>query len=68
MIIPSYLAKGLEFDAVVMWDASKENYHQIDETQLVYTVTSRAMYKLDIIYVGEKSPLLDVDPATYVEK
>ncbi|MCT3602803.1 ATP-dependent DNA helicase [Lactobacillus acidophilus] len=68
LIIPSYLAKGLEFDAVVMWDASKENYHQIDETQLVYTVTSRAMYKLDIIYVGEKSPLLDVDPATYVEK
>ena len=51
-----------------MWDASKENYHQIDETQLVYTVTSRAMYKLDIIYVGEKSPLLDVDLATYVEK
>ena len=51
-----------------MWDASKENYHQIDETQLVYTVTSRAMYKLDIIYVGEKSPLLDVDPSTYVEK
>lgn len=68
LIIPSYLAKGLEFDAVVMWDASKENYHQIDETQLVYTVTSRAMYKLDIIYVGEKSSLLDVDPATYVEK
>ena len=62
------MAKGLEFDAVVMWDASKENYHQIDETQLVYTVTSRAMYKLDIIYVGEKSTLLDVDPATYVEK
>ncbi|XKU94881.1 RNA polymerase recycling motor HelD [Lactobacillus acidophilus] len=68
LIIPSYLAKGLEFDAVVMWDASKENYHQIDETQLVYTVTSRAMYKLDIIYIGEKSPLLDVAPATYVEK
>ncbi|MPW13604.1 RNA polymerase recycling motor HelD [Lactobacillus helveticus] len=68
LVIPSYLAKGLEFDAVVMWGANKENYYQLDETQLVYTITSRAMYKLDVIYTGEKSPLLDVDPATYEEK
>ena len=39
LIIPSYLAKGLEFDAVIMWGASKENYHRVDETQLVYTIT-----------------------------
>lgn len=68
LVVPSYLAKGLEFDAVGMWDASKENYHKVDETQLVYTITSRAMYELDIIYIGEKSPLLDVDSDTYVEK
>lgn len=68
LIIPSYLAKGLEFDAVIMWDASKDSYHRIDETQLVYTITSRAMYKLDLIYTGEKSPLLDVNQATYDEK
>ncbi|GAA3639183.1 RNA polymerase recycling motor HelD [Lactobacillus hamsteri] len=68
LVVPSYLAKGLEFDAVVMWDASKENYHALDETQLVYTITSRAMYKLDIVYIGEKSPLLDIDPKTYDEK
>ena len=68
LVIPSYLAKGLEFDAVIMWGASKENYHQLDETQLVYTITSRAMYKLDVIYTGTKSPLLDVDSTTYEEK
>ena len=68
LVIPSYLAKGLEFDAVVMWGANKKNYHQLDETQLVYTITSRAMYKLDVIYSGEKSSLLDVDPVTYEEK
>ena len=68
LVIPSYLAKGLEFDAVIMWAASKENYHRADETQLVYTITSRAMYKLDIIYANEKSPLLEVDPETYIEK
>ena len=68
VIIVAFSSKGLEFDAVVMWDASKAAYHKLDETQLVYTITSRAMYKLDIIYTGEKSPLLDVDPDTYEEK
>lgn len=68
LVLPSYLAKGLEFDAVVMWDASDQCYHEADETQLVYTIASRAMYQLDLIYVGQKSRLLTVDPATYVEK
>lgn len=68
LIVPSYLAKGLEFDAVIMWDASKKTYHRLDETQLVYTITSRAMYKLDLIYTGEKSPLIDVKADTYLNK
>lgn len=68
LVIPSYLAKGLEFDAVLMWDASKKAYSRPDETQLVYTITSRAMYKLDLIYTGEKSTLIAVDPKTYLEK
>lgn len=68
IVVPSYLAKGLEFDAVIMWNGSEKNYHRPDETQLVYTITSRAMYKLDIIYTGVRSPLLDVDPETYEVK
>lgn len=68
IVVPSYLAKGLEFDAVVMWNGDKKNYHRLDETQLVYTITSRAMYKLDIIYNGQMSPLLDVDKNTYQVK
>lgn len=65
LVVPSYLAKGLEFDAVIMWNASKERYHRLDETQLVYTITSRAMYKLDVVYIGEKSPLLPIDQKSY---
>ncbi|WP_201330084.1 ATP-binding domain-containing protein, partial [Lactobacillus nasalidis] len=68
LILPSYLAKGLEFDAVIMWDASKANYHEEDETQLVYTIASRAMYKLDLVYQGEKSPLLPENGETFTEK
>lgn len=69
LVMPSYLAKGLEFDAVIAWNVSRDNYHQPDETQLLYTITSRAMYKLDLIYTGEKSPLFDdLDEKTYVNK
>lgn len=68
IVVPSYLAKGLEFDAVVMWNADEKNYHRLDETQLVYTITSRAMYKLDIIYNNQLSSLLDVNKDTYQTK
>lgn len=69
LVMPSYLAKGLEFDAVIAWNVSRDNYHQLDETQLLYTITSRAMYKLDLIYTDEKSPLFDdLDEKTYVNK
>lgn len=68
LIIPSYLAKGLEFDAVVMWNADEETYYEEDEVQLVYTIASRAMYKLDIIYEGKRSPLLNVDAKFYEAK
>ena len=69
LVMPSYLAKGLEFDAVIAWNVSRDNYHQLDETQLLYIITSRAMYKLDLIYTGEKSPLFDdLDEKTYVNK
>lgn len=69
LVMPSYLAKGLEFDGVIAWGVSKENYQQLDETQLLYTIASRAMYKLDLIYTDEKSPLFDnLDEKTYVNK
>ena len=54
---------------VSAWGVSKEKYHQLDETQLLYTIASRAMYKLDLIYTGEKSPLFDnLDEKTSVNK
>lgn len=69
LIMPSYLAKGLEFDAVIAWQVSNKNYNHLDETQLLYTIASRAMYKLDLIYTGEKSNLLDnLDEKTYINK
>jgi Superfamily I DNA and RNA helicases len=67
VVLPSYLAKGLEFDAVIMWDASKDKFDD-DEQQLVYTIASRAMHRLTITTVGELSPLLKKVPEEYYTK
>lgn len=62
IIVPSFLAKGLEFDAVVVWDANQQKYGQEDERQLLYTVCSRAMHALTIIGVGSMTSLIDQVP------
>ncbi|MBM7617126.1 DNA helicase-2/ATP-dependent DNA helicase PcrA [Weissella uvarum] len=68
IIVPAYLAKGLEFDAVIMWDASEAVYHEDDERQLVYTIASRAMHQLTILANQTLSPLLrDIDQDLYIE-
>lgn len=59
IVVPAFLAKGLEFDAVIMWDASAVNYHEEDERQLVYTICSRAMHRLDVIARTKLSPLFE---------
>ncbi|ANZ57882.1 ATP-dependent DNA helicase [Fructilactobacillus lindneri] len=57
IVVPAYLAKGLEFDAVVMWDGSDTNYPDQNDDKLVYTICTRAMHRLDIISIGKPSPL-----------
>ena len=60
MIIPSYLSKGLEFDAVVVSNASSENYAE-KERNLFYVVLTRALHKLDIFYTNEFTNLITGD-------
>ncbi|NLY90592.1 MAG: AAA family ATPase [Firmicutes bacterium] len=66
LIIPSYLAKGLEFDAVLIADCSRETYGQAEELPLFYTVCTRALHRLFLYYTGEPSPFLaKVNPELY---
>ncbi len=58
LIIPSYLAKGLEFDVVLIYDASNKNYNCEDERLLFYTCCTRALHVLNIYYLDEITPLL----------
>lgn len=62
IIVPSFLAKGLEFDAVIVWNANQNQYHGDDERQLLYTICSRAMHALTLTSVGEPTDLLDKVP------
>ncbi|WP_042274614.1 RNA polymerase recycling motor HelD [[Clostridium] dakarense] len=58
LVIPSYLAKGLEFDVVFIYDASNKNYNSEDERLLFYTCCTRALHVLNIYYLGEITSLL----------
>jgi len=47
VIIPSYLSKGLEFDGVISYNKTCDDY-SLDEKKLFYVVCTRAQHKLNI--------------------
>ena len=58
VVIPAYLAKGLEFDAVLVPFAGAADYGE-EERGLLYTICTRALHEL-YLYPGEPiSPLLE---------
>ncbi|GGH77001.1 DNA helicase-2/ATP-dependent DNA helicase PcrA [Pullulanibacillus pueri] len=63
LVLPSYLAKGIEFDAVLIYNASKDIYTQASEAKLLYTACTRAMHELHLFSIGEKSSLLEKVPS-----
>ncbi|GAA3334065.1 hypothetical protein GCM10020331_100570 [Ectobacillus funiculus] len=56
VVIPAYLAKGIEFDAVIIYDASAQVYGDESLRRLFYTACTRAMHQLQLYSVGEPSP------------
>ncbi|HEY2492383.1 MAG TPA: RNA polymerase recycling motor HelD [Paenibacillus sp.] len=66
LVIPSYLAKGVEFDAVLIYDASNRVYARESERKLFYTVCTRAMHQLHLYSLGEPSHFItDVSSDKY---
>ncbi len=57
-LIPIYMAKGLEFDAVILCDADSGNYYDEDDKNLLYVACTRALHRLSVFCVKERSPLL----------
>lgn len=59
-IVPSYLSKGLEFDAVIIVDADIYNYSNSEvDTKLLYVCITRAMSTLDIYHIEPLTELLN---------
>ncbi|WP_276731258.1 RNA polymerase recycling motor HelD [Bacillus sp. (in: firmicutes)] len=61
-VIPVYLAKGIEFDAVLVYDASEEYYQTEHDRRLLYTACTRAMHTLTVFYTGKASPFAEAVP------
>lgn len=59
VVIPSYLSKGIEFDAVIIYNASRQVYGDESVRRLFYTACTRAMHVLQLYSVGEPSPFLE---------
>lgn len=57
-IMPVYMSKGLEFDAVVICDVDAQNYYDEDDRKLLYVECTRALHRLSLICEGELSPLV----------
>jgi DNA helicase-2/ATP-dependent DNA helicase PcrA len=62
LILPVYLAKGIEFDAVIIPDASEQSYEKESDRTLFYTACTRAMHSLVMVsngtpcrFIGEAS-------------
>ena len=56
VVMPAYLAKGIEFDAVFIRNAGA--YQNEGERLLLYTACTRALHALHVYHTGAPSPLL----------
>ncbi|MFT9269849.1 MAG: RNA polymerase recycling motor HelD [Liquorilactobacillus nagelii] len=68
IILPVYLAKGLEFDAVIVYDVSELEYPN-KHRSILYTACSRAMHRLTLLSIGTPAKLIEqIDPTTFEKK
>ncbi|HQK53395.1 MAG TPA: AAA family ATPase [Sedimentibacter sp.] len=59
LILPVYLAKGLEFDAVIVYEANDKHYNNEFDKKLLYVACTRALHRLSLFYTGNLTKFLD---------
>ena len=57
VVVPAYLSKGIEFDAVIIYDASENVYGDESLRRTFYTACTRAMHYLQLYIVRETEPV-----------
>lgn len=62
IVIPTYLTKGIEFDAIILTDACMDKYKDDDKhRKLLYVSITRALHHVFVLYNEKLAlPLLDV--------
>jgi DNA helicase-2/ATP-dependent DNA helicase PcrA len=58
VITTAHLAKGLEFDEVIVPFASASDYKRDVDKHMLYIACTRAMHKLTLTYSGDSTPFL----------
>lgn len=58
LICTAHLAKGLEFDQVIVTDVSMDNYHTELDRNLLYVACTRAMHRLTLYSIGQPASFL----------
>ncbi len=59
IVSPIILTKGLEFDAVIVANAGKNNYNETEfDRMLLYLACTRARHHLEIHWHGTRSPIV----------
>lgn len=53
IVVPSFQSKGLEFDCVIIPNASESNYNSEFEFQNLYISASRSLHHLFVLYEGK---------------
>ena len=59
MVLPAHLAKGLEFDAVIVTAVEDTFFIRELDAKLLYVAMTRAMHRLAVLYMNGKIPYLD---------
>ena len=59
VVTTAHLAKGLEFDNVIVPFITDKNYHTEPDRQMLYVACTRAMHKLDLTFSGRKTDFLN---------
>lgn len=68
LVLPLELTKGLEFDAVLIFDASDQNYPAEDAyVKRLYVAATRALHELAVLWQGSLTELI-ARPVTEEEK
>lgn len=68
VILPIYLAKGLEFAAVIAYNVAKSQFKTTQDQHILYTMASRAMHELILISQGGPCRFIQQIPTKLVQR